>query len=150
MESLLHMLPEMIRLSGDNEEVREQAAFAAWKAATGYQLSKGCVPIKLNEQTLVVATRDKIWKSQMERDAAGWVYKVNSVIGAAWVRFIEFRIDRRSVERAQPPAPPEHDAKEESEIREYLAPAAEKIQDPGLREAFLRAASKSLSHQHKK
>ena len=58
MNSLLKMLPAMIRLSGDNEEVREQAVFAAWKAVTNYQLAQTCAPFRLYRKTLVVATKD--------------------------------------------------------------------------------------------
>ena len=146
MESLLHLLPEMIRQSGNNPEVREQAAFAAWKAATNYQLSKACVPVSFSEGTLVVGTRDKVWKAQLEKEASGWVYKVNSVIGMSLVSYIEFRVDRQAVSNAQPESASSDTEAEEAEIREYLAPEADRISDPVLREAFLRAASRSLTH----
>ena len=55
MESLLKLLPMMIRLSGDNEEVREQAAFAAWRAAAGKGVMSACVPFRLYRKQLVVA-----------------------------------------------------------------------------------------------
>lgn len=146
MESLLHLLPEMIRQSGNNPEVREQAAFAAWKAATNYQLSKACVPVSFNEGHLVVGTRDKIWKAQLEKEASGWVYKVNSVIGMSLVSFIEFKVDRNAVSKAQPVSEASDTEAEEAEIRDYLGPAADRISNPALREVFLRAATRSLTH----
>lgn len=150
MESLLQLLPEMIRQSGNNPEVREQAAFAAWKAATNYQLAKTCVPLSFSEGLLVVGTRDKVWKAQLEKEASGWVYKLNSVIGMSLVNYIEFRVDRQAVTSAQPVSESSASEEEEAEIREYLAPAADRISDPALRETFLRAASRSLTHNKHK
>jgi hypothetical protein len=77
MNSLLKMLPAMIRLSGDNEEVREQAVFAAWRAVTNYRLAHTCAPFRLYRKTLVVATKDPTWKTQMEfnaRRTAGYLH----------------------------------------------------------------------------
>ena len=47
MNSMLKMLPMMLRLSGDNEEVREQAVFVAWRATAGAQGAYNCAPFRL-------------------------------------------------------------------------------------------------------
>ena len=67
MNSLLKMLPMMLRLSGDNEEVREQAAFVAWRVTAGPQVAYNCVPFRLYQKRLVIAALDLAWKNQMER-----------------------------------------------------------------------------------
>lgn len=147
MNSLLKMLPAMIRLSGDNEEVREQAVFAAWKAVTNYRLAQACAPFRLYRKTLVVATKDLTWKTQMERESPGWLFKLNSLLGAPFVTFIEFRVDPVHVEQARPAAEREFEFQHTEELMNELALAAAKIQDDSLRETFLRAAAKCLERQ---
>ncbi len=58
MNSLLKLLPVMIRLSGDNEQVREQAVFAAWRAAAGEGVANVCEPSRLHNKNLTVAVLD--------------------------------------------------------------------------------------------
>lgn len=147
MNSLLKMLPAMIQLSGDNEDVREQAVFAAWKAVTNYQLSQACAPFRLYRKTLVVATKDLTWKTQMERESPGWLFKLNSMLGAPLVTFIEFRIDSGHVAEARSESERRFDFHHTEEISNELAMAAAKIQDENLRQTFLRAAAKCLERQ---
>ena len=71
MLSLLKMLPAMIRLSGDNEEVREQAVFAAWRAATNYNLTQACAPFRLYRKTLVIEPEIKPGKRKWSAKAPG-------------------------------------------------------------------------------
>lgn len=147
MQSLLKMLPAMLRLSGDNDEVREQAVFAAWRAATGSQLSNACVPFRLYRRTLIIATKDQTWKHQMEQESKGFIFKLNSLLGAPLVTYIEFRVDPTSVAALQKKneSPPEFHHL--AELEHELEPAAEKIRDEKLREVFLRAAAKSLERK---
>src|SRR5690242_12290086 len=97
MESLLKLLPMMIRLSGDNEEVREQAAFAAWRRAAGKGIANACAPFRLYRKQLVVAVLDQTWKKQLEKLAGEYLFRINSLLGAPVVTFIEFRVDRNHV-----------------------------------------------------
>ena len=147
MQSLLKMLPAMIRLSGDKEEVREQAAFAAWRAVTGKQIAHACTPFRLYRKTLVIAVIDQTWKTQMEHMAHGIVFRLNSLLGAPLVSYIEFRIDRRFVEASREAEPHEFDFHNTQELREELRTAADKIKDPSLRAVFLRAAAKCLERR---
>lgn len=147
MESLLKMLPSIIRLSGDNEEVREQAVFAVWRAVTGKQIVRSCVPFRLYRKTLIVATIDQTWKMQMERMSHGIVFRLNSMLGAPLVTYIEFRVDRDFVERSRQAELPEFVFHHTQEIAEELRPEAEKIRDEALRETFLRAAAKCLERR---
>lgn len=147
MDSLLKMLPAMIRLSGDNEEVRERAVFAAWKAVTNYQLSQVCAPFRLYRKTLVVATKDLTWKTQMERESPGWLFKLNSMLGAALVTFIEFRVDPNFVAESRPTTEREFEFHHTEELTQELAEDAAHIQNEELRQTFLRAAAKCLERQ---
>ncbi|HEX4947637.1 MAG TPA: DciA family protein [Blastocatellia bacterium] len=147
MNSLLKMLPAMIRLSGDNEEVREQAVFAAWKASTNYQLTQACAPFRLYRKTLVIATKDLTWKTQMERESAGLIFKLNSMLGAPLVTFIEFRVDPKHVEAMRPNDAHDFNFHHTNELMNELAANAAKIKDDALRETFLRAAARCLERK---
>lgn len=147
MNSLLKMLPAMIQLSGDNEEVREQAVFAAWKATTNYQLSQACAPFRLYRKTLVIATKDLTWKTQMERESAGLIFKLNSKLGAPLVTFIEFRVDPHHVAQMRPKEADDFHFQHTDELVNELAANAAKIKDDALRETFLRAAARCLERK---
>jgi hypothetical protein len=147
VQSLLKMLPTMIRLSGDHEEVREQAVFTAWHVATGDQISHACAPFRLFQRTLVVAVKDATWKRHMERESKGFIFKLNSLLGAPLVTFIEFRTDPQHVAQAQKTPEPSREFHHTHELAEELKPAAEKIKNDALREAFLRAAAKCLERK---
>lgn len=147
MNSLLKMLPAMIRLSGDNEEVREQAVFAAWKATTNYQLAQACAPFRLYRKTLVIATKDQTWKTQMERESAGLIFKLNSLLSAPLVTFIEFRVDPNHVEQMRPKNTHDFDFHHTNELVHELAANAASIKDDALRETFLRAAARCLERK---
>src|SRR5215813_6892773 len=142
MNSLLKMLPMMIRLSGDNEEVREQAAFVAWRSVAGPQVAYNCVPFRLYQKHLIVAVLDLAWKKQMERLSGQYLFRVNSLLGGPYVTFIEFRIDRKTVLGSRTPDAKKIRFQHTKEIEAELKSAADNIKDESLREQFLRAAAK--------
>jgi Dna[CI] antecedent, DciA len=144
MNSLLKMLPLMIRLAGDHEDVREQAAFAAWRAASGNGVKNVCEPFRLFHKQLIIAVLDQTWKKQMERISGEYLFKINSLMGGPFVTFIEFRVDRKSVlhsRKAQGKPVVFHKTKMLEEELEFSATC---IKDESLREKFLRAAAKCL------
>ncbi len=147
MESLLKLLPTMIRLSGDNEEVREQAVFAAWRVAAGKGVASGCAPFRLYNKQLVVAVLDQAWKKQLESLSSQYLFRINSLLGVQMVTFIEFRVDRDFVLKARGHDAHEREFHHTEELKEELKSSAEEIHDPELREAFLRAAAKSLERK---
>lgn len=147
MESLLKLLPTMIRLSGDNEEVREQAVFAAWRVAAGKGVLNSCVPFRLYRKQLIIAVLDQAWKNQLEKLAGEYLFRVNSLLGSPMVTFIEFRVDRDSVLKARGHEARPFEFHHIEELAEELKPAAEQIKDQELRQQFLRAAAKSLERK---
>lgn len=144
MNSLLKLMPTMIHLAGDNEEVREQAAFAAWRAVAGAKLAASCVPFRLYQKQLVIAVADKIWQKQMQSMAGEFLFRLNRVLGAPLVTFIEFRVDQQHVLNARRPDDQEIEFQHTAELTNELRAAAEKIHDETLREQFLRTAAKYL------
>lgn len=147
MQSLLKMLPTMIRLAGDNEAVREEAVFTAWRAAAGELVRHACVPFRLYQRTLIVAVKDAMWKRHMERESRGFIFKLNSLLGAPLVTYIEFREDPEHVRAAQSQEESRVAFQHTRELAEELKPAAEQIRNDGLREVFLRAAARCLERK---
>ena len=146
MEGLLKLLPVMIRLAGDHDEVREQAAFSAWSSVVGDRLRSTCRPFRLYRKTLVVAVLNESWKKQMEGMSGQILFRLNSLLGQPLVTLIEYRVDAAHVTEGAP----------EKRIREIdgshkfrleLAEDAECIRDDELRESFLRAASRYLERR---
>ena len=147
MNSMLKLMPTMIRLSGDSEEVREQAAFAAWRAVTGPQISYSCIPLRLEQKHLIVAVPDESWKKQMEKVSGDYLFRLNSVVGSPIVTFIEFRLDYLFVRKTQDAAPQPVAFEHTQELTEELSNDAEQIKDEALRAQFLRAAAKYLERK---
>ncbi len=147
MDNLIHILPTILRLSGDNEEVREQVVFAAWRSVTGEQIAQTCRPFRLYRKNLIVATLNQTWKKEMERMSGQIIFKLNSLLGAPLVTFIEFRVDPAHVASAQPKQPPPFEFQHTRELEEELEPAAAQIKDEALRRVFLRAAAKCLERR---
>jgi hypothetical protein len=147
MNSLLKMLPFIVRLTGDNEEAREQAVFASWRAAAGDGVASVCAPFRLYRKQLIVAVLDQTWKKQMEKISGEYLFKINSALGAPMVTFIEFRVDRRYVKRSLKKTEKSFEFHHTHELAEELKPSAACIRDEALREQFLRAAAKCLERK---
>ena len=141
MNSLLKLLPTIIALSGDNEQVREQAVFAAWRAVAGERLAYNCVPFRLFQKQLIIAVPDRVWKKQMTKLIRELIPRLNAALGKSTVAVLEFRIDPTTVLQARAQTPPPYQFQHAQEIKAELLPAAERIRDEALREKFLSAAA---------
>ena len=140
MDKLIKTLPAILKASGASEEVAEAACIAAWKYAVGETLNRNALPLKLQNQTLLIIVADNIWKKQLEQMRASLLFQLNSVLGQRLVRSLEFRIDPK------PLAPtPEKDSTRnkytDEQVPLELLSAAVAIEDADLRRAFLGAAT---------
>ena len=148
MQYLVQLLPQMLRRAGDSEDARQQTAFAAWMAACGDHLRQATAPMRLERKTLLVATMDQTWRRQLQRINGQLLFKINSILGSPVVTSIEFVVNERFVasrnERVKAPevvfTDPESQA---GPLREKV----ESINDPLVRELFLRAAGKCLDRR---
>ncbi len=142
MDKLIKTLPAILRASGASAEVVEAACLSAWKHAVGEGLSSHAVPVQLQEQTLVVAVADAIWKRQLEQMRGQLLYRVNSVLGQSLVKSIELRIDPRRIELARAAnASARKGSSPDYRVPAELLTAAAGIEDVDLRRAFLGAAT---------
>ena len=142
MNRLIETLPAILKASGDSEAVTEAACMAAWKHAVGEGLSTHTVPVQLQQEKLVVAVADNVWKKQLEHMRSQLLYRLNSVLGQPLVKSIELRVEPATVEIARA----SQGGRSKSLAADYQIPAelltaAAAIDDVELRRAFLGAAS---------
>ena len=146
LTDLLALLPRMIRQSGDSDEAREQAAFAAWVVAAGSHVRRVTRPVKLERKTLIVAVPDSMWRTQLNRMRGQFLFKLNSLLGNPLVTSLEFVI-RPSliVSDSTAPQPVKFIAPEQQALP--LREQADRIADPEIRATYLRAAGKCLERR---
>ena len=143
MESLIKTLPAILSAAGPSAEVAEAACFAAWKHAVGDSLSIHAVPVKLEQQTLIVAVADNIWQRQLEQICPQLLFRLNRVLGHSLVKLIELRVDPQALPKTRT------SQDTPSQLSDFAIPfelraAASEIQDADLRRAFLGAATSCI------
>ena len=152
MEQLINSLPALLQAAGDTKEIRETAAVVAWNHVAGETLRQQTAAIGLQQQRLIVAVSDAIWKRQLESMGGQLLYRLRSLLGPGVVTFVEFQVDPKAIRSAQnkrqaedemPSSParemPSSPARE-MPIPFELVAAAASIHDGKLRRAFLGAA----------
>lgn len=144
MESLIKVLPELLKATGASEEVAEAVCLAMWKHAVGDGLSGHAVPLHLRGQTLTVAVEDSLWQKQLEQMRGQLLSRLNYVLGQALVTSIEFRIDPGTLGAARPPALESGKAEIDRAVPVELVGVAALIEDVDLRRAFLGAATSCI------
>jgi hypothetical protein len=142
MDRLIKTLPAILKASGASAEVVEAACAAAWKHVVGEGLSGHAIPLRLQDQTLVVAVADAIWKKQLEAMRGQLLFKLNSALGQSLVKSIELRIDPRTIELERAKQQSANIQRDSNyRVPAELLNAAAGIADVDLRRAFLGAAT---------
>jgi hypothetical protein len=147
MDSLIRVLPALLKAAGAPEEVAEGACVAMWKHAVGEALSSHAAPIQLRDQKLTVAVEDDLWKKQLEQMRGQLLSRLNYVLGQALVKSIELRVDPQALAaslRLNWPAPESVKSEIDRAIPVELVSVAAGIEDVGLRRAFLGAATSCI------
>ncbi|HEY8227996.1 MAG TPA: DUF721 domain-containing protein [Pyrinomonadaceae bacterium] len=139
MDTLIKSLPMIIRAAGDDAQVVQAAAMAAWKNAAGDGLRNHAQPIALSGQTMIVAVPDSAWQKQLGFLKAELLFRINNLLGRPLVTDIELRIDRRLRQKPKDTSQSSTDLVE-SDVPPDLLAAARAIEDEQLSRKFLRAA----------
>jgi len=139
VDTLIKSLPMIIRAAGDDAQVVQAAAMAAWKNAAGDGLRNHAQPIALSGQTMIVAVPDSAWQKQLGFLKAELLFRINNLLGRPLVTDIELRIDRRLRQRPKDTSQSSTDLVE-SDVPPDLLAAARAIEDEQLSRKFLRAA----------
>ena len=146
LNQLIKSLPEVLRASGNAEEVAQAAALAAWKHAAGDGLKDHAVPLKLEDRKLIVAVADRIWQKQLHAMRGQMMFRVNSILGQPIVSTIEFVVDPK-LAQARSEASKPLDEPLDNEVPLELWSAANAIHDQELRRSFLKTATASLKRK---
>jgi hypothetical protein len=150
MEDIFRSLPKILEETGEPELLREPLVFAAWKRIAGQHLERHTAAVALDEKRLVVAVPDEMWERHLRSLSGQMIFKINSLLSAEVVTFIEFRVDSKRFvsvreEQARRAAEKENfDARSREELTPRLRMAAEAIEDDELRALFLQAAGNCL------
>ncbi|HEX8638303.1 MAG TPA: DciA family protein [Pyrinomonadaceae bacterium] len=153
MQELFRALPALLKEFDDNDDVREAVVFAAWRKIAGETLRERAVPVRLYKKHLIIAVMSETWKKHLQQLSGQMIFKINSVLGAAIVTFIEFRVDEKTVtdERAQNAKTIVSEAKfQENALDQVTAKmrrSADAIKDDHLRYQFLLAAGSCLARK---
>lgn len=146
LTELLALLPRMIRQAGDSDEAREQAAFAAWVVSAGSHVRRVTRPVRLERKTLIVAVPDATWKTQLAQMRGQFLFKLNSLLGNPVVTSLEFVVNPSLiVSDIESPQSVRFIAPEQEALP--LREQADRIADPEIRAAYLRAAGKCLERR---
>ena len=137
------LFPKLLERAGDNPELAEAAAITAWKRVAGEGLAHHAAPISLRDKTLVITVGDDVWKKQLERMSKELVFRINKLLRRTVVTAIEFRVNARAIKKRTTVARTD---KVVAPPASLIASAAE-IQDPDLRERFLRAATNCIDRR---
>lgn len=148
LTELLALFPRMIRQSGDSDEAREQATFAAWVVAAGPHVRRVTRPVRLERKTLIVAVPDSTWRTQLSKMRGPFLFKLNSLLGNPLVTSVEFVVNPSViVNEEQVPQSVQFIAPERQALP--LREQADRIADPEIRAVYLRAAGKCLERRAK-
>jgi hypothetical protein len=142
MDELFKTLAAVVRVIGDEPEVAEAAAIAAWKKAAGDGLRQHAVPLRLDSGKLVVAVADAVWQKQLGAMKAQLVYRMNSLLERPLVKTIELTIEPAALnKRAQRV---DQNTLLDNQVPQELWSAAAVISDKELRDKFVRAAATAI------
>jgi hypothetical protein len=141
MEQLFAALPQLLKELGANHAVEEQMVFAAWRRVAGEMLRERTKPLEYFENRLVVAVEDQNWQRNLEALAPEMVARLNAATEQGTVKYVEFRIDKKAIERQRKPIV-ELSA---DDVPESLKAAAADIANDRLRKSFLEAAAAYLA-----
>src|SRR5687768_13670 len=113
MLDLFRTLPFLAREIDDAAPLREAIVFAAWRRTAGEALTSHAAPVRLQNATLTIAVSNRTWQAHLKDLASQMLFKLNSLLGASTVSYIEFEIDEAAVLKARR----SHDAVNEAELR---------------------------------
>ena len=145
MQDLSSILPGMLNLLPDSNEVREQIVFGAWRKIAGESLSNHSKPVQLDEMTLRVFVSSSRWEDHLKELAPGLVFKINNLLRKETVKRIEFEVREEHFERS---------FEEETEYKNVtlendLESRIDSIEDEELRKTVREAAGAYLERLEK-
>jgi hypothetical protein len=145
MDSLIKTLSEVLRMVGNQPEVAEAAAIAAWKKAAGEGLRQHAVPLRFEKGKLVVAVADAVWQKQLGAMNDELIYRTNKILSQPLVKEVELIIEPGMLSKVEERVDDEPVL--DNQVPLELWSAANAISDKELRQKFLRTATRALQRR---
>lgn len=147
MDTISHALKNIIK-AADDPEMRAAFAPSAWRRAAGEELARHTAFVSLENGRMTIAVADAMWKKQLDKMAARFVYLCAKELGEGSVKFVGFIIaPERIAPRTVNTIPADTAA---AEVAPDLKNAAANISNEKLREAFIGAAANSLGRKKRR
>ena len=153
MNNIITLLPRLVEAAGDNSEIVETAAKIAWSRAAGDGLRTNAVPLRFYDHKLVIAVADAIWQTQLKAMSGELLARINRLLGRDTIKFLEFRIDPRSLQTMSRQTARTNFSSIErvaASLPVEVLTAAGAIQDETLRQCFLAAARSVIARRESK
>lgn len=137
------LLPKILDGVGSNREFSEAAAIIAWKRVAGEGLARHARPTSLRNATITVEVADEVWKKQLQRMSAELISRVNKLLRHEIVKAIDFRVNPAIGGAIKTTSRKDN----RGALPDNITSSAEEIEDPELRERFLRAATNCINRR---
>ncbi len=145
MDTIIKLIPAIVKSSGNNEELCEKASFVAWKIAVGHPLVQFTSPKRLMKKMLRVAILDESWKKELDKFSSQLLFQINTILGAPLVTGFDFYVDAKEI---APTSPLENiPTIEDIPVDPVILKSAQAITDNELRAKFLATANRYLVAQ---
>lgn len=147
MHGILETLPGLLRAAADDPQAARAFVFAAWRHTAGKQAAEHAIASEFADERLTVAVENENWRRELAELAPQMLFKLNAALGKHFaVRYIEFfvepgRFEKKDMVKASKVDPDVPD------LPPQVLKAAEKIEDPELKKAFLGAAQNTLARK---
>jgi hypothetical protein len=138
------LLPKILERAGNNRELSEAAAIIAWKRVAGEGLARHAKPTGLRDTTLTVEVADEVWKKQLHRMSAELLSRLNKLLKREVVKTIDFRVNPALAKRSTRGS---DQIRNRASLPTNIISSADGIQDPELRERFIRAAANCIDRR---
>ncbi len=114
----------------------------AWKRVAGEGLARHAKPTMLRDMTLTVEVADDVWKKQLQRMSRELISRMNRLLKRELVKTIDFRVNPAlgkgtAATRQRQSAP----------LPDQIISSAAGIEDPELRDRFMRAATNCIDRR---
>jgi hypothetical protein len=137
------LLPKILERARNNRELSQAAAIIAWKRVAGEGLARHTKPTMLRHTTLTVEVADEVWKKQLLRMSPELISRMNKLMKRELVAAIDFRINPAL---GRPTANASRKDGHKS-LPDTVISSAAGIDDPELRERFMRAAANCIDRR---
>jgi len=144
VESIKHIVTQVLDNLGMEKKVRESRAISSWKEIVGERIARNTHPYKIQKGILFVSTFSSVWSQELSLMSQEIKERINSFLGEDVIKEMRFYprgVDRQPVIEtpSREIAPRELNKTQVQEIEEL----AGQIEDDALRERFKKVLTRA-------